>query len=67
MGYFSIAATAAQAGKFAAVMNGRISKPPIQTIFEAVDIFTPRLKAVVSPAEQLARALKPVNPLAMGA
>jgi len=66
MNYFQTAAiAAAQTGKFAGVMNGRISKPPVQTIFQAIDVFTPRLKAAVSPADQIMRALKPVNPLAM--
>jgi len=67
MGYFSIAATAAQAGKFGAVINSRISKSCVQTIFEAADKITPRFKAVVSPTEQIMRALSPVNILATGA
>jgi len=68
MSYLQMAAIMSPTVKFGAAMNSRISKPPIQTIFENVDVITPRLKAlkaVVSPTEQIMRALKPVNPLAL--
>jgi len=65
MSYFSMAAIASQIEKFSALMNSRrILKPRVQTIFEAADKITPRLKAAVSPVDQIMRALKSVNPLA---
>jgi len=62
MTYYQTAAIAAQSGKFGAVMNSRIFKPRIQTAFEAAAKITPRLKAAVSPAEQIIRTAMPVNP-----
>jgi hypothetical protein len=69
MSYFQTAViAAAQIGKLAAVMNSRISKPHVQTIFNDVDIITPHLKkvkAVMDTSSMRAmRALMSVNPLA---
>jgi len=71
MTYFKTAAIAAQSGKFGAVMNSRISKPHIQTLFEAADKIMPtfkaaagieRMKAVMdTPAMLVMRALSPVS------
>ena len=66
MSYLQMAAIMSPTVKFAAVMNSRISKPRVQTIFEAVDKITPQFKAIMdTPTMQIMRALKPVTPLAL--
>jgi len=69
MNSFSMAAIMSPTVKFGALMDSRIFKPRVQTIFEAVDKITPQFKAITgidrmraAMDTQAIRALQAVNP-----